>query len=166
MKAIAQDIHGSPGDVLELRDIGIPVISDDDVLVRVGAAAVNPPDWAGVTEVPYIARVATGLRKPRNGVRGSDMAGSGGRHERGGLLEGDGGRSAHQVGSRRDSVFGEGARARPENLVPDPQILHGTWSDRSASTTSSTTRRKTSPRAISGTTSSSTTCSTIRWAGC
>ena len=76
MKAIAQDIYGSPDDVLELRDIGIPVITDDDVLVRVRAAAVNPPDWAGVTGVPYIARIATGLRKPRNGVRGSDVAGT------------------------------------------------------------------------------------------
>ena len=76
MKAIAQDMYGSPDDVLELRDIGIPVITDDDVLVRVRAAAVNPPDWAGVTGVPYIARIATGLRKPRNGVRGSDVAGT------------------------------------------------------------------------------------------
>ena len=76
MKAIAQDIYGSPDDVLELRDIGIPVITDDDVLVRVRAAAVNPPDGAGVTGVPYIARIATGLPKPRNGVRGSDVAGT------------------------------------------------------------------------------------------
>ena len=76
MKAIAQDMYGSPDDVLELRDIGIPVITDNDVLVRVRAAAVNPPDWAGVTGVPYIARIATGLRKPRNGVRGSDVAGT------------------------------------------------------------------------------------------
>ena len=76
MKAIAQDMYGSPDDVLELRDIGIPVITNDDVLVRVRAAAVNPPDWAGVTGVPYIARIATGLRKPRNGVRGSDVAGT------------------------------------------------------------------------------------------
>ena len=76
MKAIAQDMYGSPDDVLELRDIGIPVITDDDVRVRVRAAAVNPPDWAGVTGVPYIARIATGLRKPRNGVLGSDVAGT------------------------------------------------------------------------------------------
>jgi len=65
-----------PDDVLEIRDIGIPVINDDEVLVRVRAAAVNPPDWAGVTGVPYIARIASGLRKPRNGVRGSDVAGT------------------------------------------------------------------------------------------
>ena len=45
MKAIAQDMYGSPDDVLEIRDIGMPVINDDEVLVRVRAAAVNPPDW-------------------------------------------------------------------------------------------------------------------------
>lgn len=76
MKAIAQDRYCSPGD-LELRDIEVPVITDDQVLVRVHAAAVNPPDWVGVTGVPYIARPAFGLRKPRNGVRGSDVAGTG-----------------------------------------------------------------------------------------
>ena len=74
MKAIVQDRYGSP-DVLELRDIGTPVAGDDEVLVRVRAAAVNPPDWAGVTGVPYIVRAVFGLRKPRTGVRGSDMAG-------------------------------------------------------------------------------------------
>ena len=61
---IVQVTYGSP-DVLELRDIDPPVVNDDDVLVRVRAAAVNPPDFAGVTWVPYIARLATGLRSPR-----------------------------------------------------------------------------------------------------
>jgi NADPH:quinone reductase-like Zn-dependent oxidoreductase len=75
MKTIVQDRYGSPAD-LELRDIEVPVITDDEVLVRVHAAAVNPPDWAGVTGVPYIARPAFGLRKPRNGVRDSDVAGT------------------------------------------------------------------------------------------
>ena len=68
MKAIVQDTYGSP-DVLELRDIDPPVVKDNEVLVQVRAAAVNPPDWAGVTGVPYIARIASGLRRPRNGVR-------------------------------------------------------------------------------------------------
>jgi NADPH:quinone reductase-like Zn-dependent oxidoreductase len=74
MKAIVQDRYCSPAD-LELRDIGKPVIKGDGVLVRVRAAAANPPDWVGVTGVPYIARPTFGLRKPRNGVRGSDVAG-------------------------------------------------------------------------------------------
>jgi NADPH:quinone reductase-like Zn-dependent oxidoreductase len=74
MKAIVQDTYGSP-DLLELRDINKPVIADNEVLVAVRAAAVNPPDWAAVTGLPYIARLAFGLRKPRNVVQGSDVAG-------------------------------------------------------------------------------------------
>src|SRR5664279_4172318 len=76
MKAIDQDIYGSPTTSWNSGTSGYPVITDDDVLVRVRAAAVNPPDWAGVTGMPYIARIATGLPKPRNGVRGSDVAGT------------------------------------------------------------------------------------------
>ena len=60
---------------MEYVDIDEPVIADDEVLVRVHAAAVNPPDWAGVHGVPYIVRLAFGLRRPKLGVRGSDMAG-------------------------------------------------------------------------------------------
>ena len=44
MKAIVQDKYGSP-DVLELKDIDKPVVKDDEVLVRVRAAAVNIGDW-------------------------------------------------------------------------------------------------------------------------
>ncbi len=45
------------------------------MLVRVRAAAVNPPDWAGVHGVPYIVRLAFGLRRPKLCIRGTDMAG-------------------------------------------------------------------------------------------
>ena len=44
MKAILQHTYGSP-DVLELRDIDRPAVKDDEVLVRVRAAAVNIGDW-------------------------------------------------------------------------------------------------------------------------
>lgn len=74
MKAMVHDTYGSP-DLMDLREIDKPLIKDDQVLVRVRAASVNPPDWAGVTGVPYIVRASFGLRKPRNGVRGSDLAG-------------------------------------------------------------------------------------------
>src|SRR5713226_8954412 len=74
MKAMVQDKYGS-SEVLELRDIDKPEIGDSDVLVRVRAAGVNPADWAIMTGVPYIARPLYGLRKPKNGVRGTDVAG-------------------------------------------------------------------------------------------
>ena len=74
MKAVVQSDYGSP-DVMELKDIDKPTVGVDEVLVRVRAAAVNPPDWAGVHGVPYIVRLAFGVRRPKLGVRGSDMAG-------------------------------------------------------------------------------------------
>jgi NADPH:quinone reductase-like Zn-dependent oxidoreductase len=74
MKAMVQDRYGS-GEVLELRDIDKPEVGDDEVLVRVRAAGVNPADWAVMTGLPYIARPVYGMRKPKNAVRGTDVAG-------------------------------------------------------------------------------------------
>src|SRR6202165_4424025 len=76
MKAIAQDVYGVPGAVLELQDIAKPVAKDGEVLVRVHAASVHVGDWMLVTGVPYIARPAYGLRKPKNRVPGTDVAGT------------------------------------------------------------------------------------------
>jgi NADPH:quinone reductase-like Zn-dependent oxidoreductase len=45
MKAVVQDRYGSPREVLRLEDIDTPRVTDDEVLVRVGAASVNPADW-------------------------------------------------------------------------------------------------------------------------
>src|SRR5437899_12591807 len=75
MKAIVQDIYGEPKAVLALQDIVRPVVKDGEVLVRVHAASVHVGDWMMVTGVPYIARPAYGVRKPKNRVPGTDMAG-------------------------------------------------------------------------------------------
>jgi NADPH:quinone reductase-like Zn-dependent oxidoreductase len=75
MKAIVQDKYGPP-QVLELRDIDKPEVGYNEVLVRVRAAGVNPADWAIMGGLPYTARmVYGGLRKPKNGIRGTDVAG-------------------------------------------------------------------------------------------
>src|ERR1700733_2330193 len=76
MKAVIQDKYGAP-EVLQLRDTEKPTIGEHDVLVRVRAAAVNPADWAIMGGLPYIARPAPmyGLRTPKNGIRGTDVAG-------------------------------------------------------------------------------------------
>ena len=75
MKAIAQDRYGS-ADVLKLEDIPAPVVGDDDVLVEVRAAGVDPGVWHLMTGLPYLVRVmGYGLRKPKFGVRGRDVAG-------------------------------------------------------------------------------------------
>ena len=74
MKAIAQDKYGS-SDVLELKDIDKPEIGDDEVLVRVHAAGVDPGVWHLMTGLPYLVRLGFGLRAPKTRVRGMDVAG-------------------------------------------------------------------------------------------
>src|SRR2546430_887400 len=74
MKAVVQDKYGS-SEVLELRNIDKPQMGDGNVLVRIRAAAVNLGDWAIMSGLPYIVRPVYGLRKPKNAVRGQDMAG-------------------------------------------------------------------------------------------
>jgi NADPH:quinone reductase-like Zn-dependent oxidoreductase len=72
MQAIVQEGYGSP-DALRLRDIAIPAIGDDGVLVKVAAASVNAADWHLLGRLPHlIGRI---LRAPRANVRGIDVAG-------------------------------------------------------------------------------------------
>ncbi len=75
MKAAVRDRFGSP-DVVELREIDRPVAADNEVLVRVRAASVNPADWYSVTGRPYVARTAMGLLKPKSNSLGTDFAGT------------------------------------------------------------------------------------------
>ena len=76
MKAIVINQYGPP-DVMRLQDIDKPVVKDDQVLVRVRAAGINPHDWRVLRSDPYLVRLfIKGLRKPpANTVLGSDMAG-------------------------------------------------------------------------------------------
>jgi NADPH:quinone reductase-like Zn-dependent oxidoreductase len=74
MQAAVQHSYGSP-DVLRLEDIERPVAKEDEVLVRVRAAAVNIGDWHLLRGVPYIMRLGTGLRRPRRAIPGLDIAG-------------------------------------------------------------------------------------------
>jgi NADPH:quinone reductase-like Zn-dependent oxidoreductase len=75
MKAIVQDRYGST-DVLELREIERPIAKDDEVLVRVRATSVHPDVWHALRGVPYVLRImGSGLRRPKNPVPGTDLAG-------------------------------------------------------------------------------------------
>ena len=74
MKAIVQDSYGTAS-VLELRDVDQPKMENHEVMLYVHAAGVNPADWAVMSGLPYIARPVYGLRKPKNRVRGTDVAG-------------------------------------------------------------------------------------------
>jgi NADPH:quinone reductase-like Zn-dependent oxidoreductase len=75
MKAIVQDTYGTT-DVLELRDVPVPEITDDEVLVHVRAAGVDAGVWHLMEGVPYAVRLVSGLRSPKNPVRGVDVAGT------------------------------------------------------------------------------------------
>jgi NADPH:quinone reductase-like Zn-dependent oxidoreductase len=75
MKAIVQDRYGS-SDVLRFEDVQRPVPGEDEVLVRVRAAAVNAADWHIMRGDPYLARLALGLRRPKARIRGRDFAGT------------------------------------------------------------------------------------------
>lgn len=76
MRAIVQRTYGSFHD-LELRDVAMPVVGDDDVLVRVRAASLHPDVWHVVTGRPYVLRLmGAGLTRPRNAIPGTDMAGT------------------------------------------------------------------------------------------
>ncbi len=96
MKVIFYERYGAPERVLEQGEIEKPVVGDDQVLVRVQAASVNPLDWHLLTGTPYIVRPDAGLRRPKRNIPGADIAG---RVERVGRNV-----SRFQAG---DEVFGE-----------------------------------------------------------
>jgi NADPH:quinone reductase-like Zn-dependent oxidoreductase len=76
MRAIVYREYGAPDEVLELGDVDIPVFEEDEVLVRVHAAGLNPYDWHFMRGLPYVVRLVAGPRKPKSTrILGSDMAG-------------------------------------------------------------------------------------------
>ena len=75
MKAAIYTRYGPP-EVVQIADVEKPVPKDDEVLIRVRAAAVNPYDWHFMRGEPYPVRIAAGgLRKPKDSRLGADVAG-------------------------------------------------------------------------------------------
>jgi len=74
MHAITLNRYGSP-DVLQLEEVERPMCGDDEVLVEVRGASVNPVDWVMMTGEPYFIRLFFGLLRPKNRVSGRDGAG-------------------------------------------------------------------------------------------
>jgi NADPH:quinone reductase-like Zn-dependent oxidoreductase len=118
MQAIIHDAYG-PLETLRARDITVPAIGDDEVLVRVHAAGLHIGDVFAVEGAPFVVRLATGLRRPRYGVPGFDLAGTVSAIGRG--------VTRLAVGDR---VFGSGsgtaaefARAKEDHLVAMPDAL-------------------------------------------
>jgi NADPH:quinone reductase-like Zn-dependent oxidoreductase len=118
MQAIVQDTYGS-AEVLDARDIEKPAPGDNDVLVRVHAASVHLGDWVLMTGSPFVMRMATGLRKPKVRVPGTDVAGTveaiGKDVER--LRPGD------EVFGWCEGAFAEYAAAGEDQFLPKPANL-------------------------------------------
>jgi NADPH:quinone reductase-like Zn-dependent oxidoreductase len=74
MKAIVYHQYGSP-DVLRLEEIEKPTAGDNEVVIKVRAAALNPSDWHFMRGLPYLVRIIAGLRKPKVTRLGFDVAG-------------------------------------------------------------------------------------------
>jgi NADPH:quinone reductase-like Zn-dependent oxidoreductase len=119
MKAVARTRYGS-AEVLEFVDVSEPAVADNEVLIRVHAAGVGPEVWHLMTGLPYLVRVmGFGLRKPKNPILGTDVAG---------VVDAVG----REVTELRvgDAVFGtcagsfaEYASARADHLVSKPTNL-------------------------------------------
>ena len=74
MRAIVYRTYGSP-DVLHVEETATPAPTDDQVLIQVRAASVNPYDWHFMRGSPYVMRIASGLTRPKDIRVGVDIAG-------------------------------------------------------------------------------------------
>jgi NADPH:quinone reductase-like Zn-dependent oxidoreductase len=76
MKAVLNPEYGPP-EALRVLEVARPTVSDDQILVRVRAASVNPFDWHLMRGKPRFVRLLVGLRRPSNGgFLGVDVAGT------------------------------------------------------------------------------------------
>ncbi len=74
MKAIVCTEYGSP-DILQLNEVAKPTPTDNEVLIRIYAAIVGPTDCVTRKGDPFIARLSTGLRRPKKTILGTEIAG-------------------------------------------------------------------------------------------
>lgn len=74
MEAIVYQEYGS-SEVLELKEIDKPGYRDNEILIHVRAASVNPYDWHQMTGLPLLFRLQSGLRGPKEHRLGADLAG-------------------------------------------------------------------------------------------
>jgi NADPH:quinone reductase-like Zn-dependent oxidoreductase len=112
MKAIVYRCYGSP-DVVKLEDVAKPTAGDDELLVRIHAAAVNPLDWHYMRGMPYIMRAGAGIGAPEITRLGVDFAGT---------VEAVGGnvkqfRVGDEVFGGRTGAFAEYVRVRADRAV-------------------------------------------------
>jgi NADPH:quinone reductase-like Zn-dependent oxidoreductase len=118
MRAIVQAGYGS-ADVLHLAEIGRPAAGDGEVLLRVHAAGLDRGTWHLMAGQPYLIRLASGLRAPKNPVPGLDVAGT--------VVAVGADVTGFAVGEEVFGIgqgsFAEYARARPDKLARKPAGL-------------------------------------------
>jgi NADPH:quinone reductase-like Zn-dependent oxidoreductase len=74
MKAVVYRCYGGP-EVLEYADVAMPVPAEDEVLVKIRAAGVNPLDWHYMRGSPFVMRLMVGIGAPNDSAMGRDFAG-------------------------------------------------------------------------------------------
>ncbi len=74
MKAIVYTKYGSP-DVLQFKEVERPSPQDDELLIKIHAAAITAGDVIVLKGEPFVTRLATGLLEPKNAIPGKEMAG-------------------------------------------------------------------------------------------
>jgi NADPH:quinone reductase-like Zn-dependent oxidoreductase len=75
MKGLVARCYGAP-EVLKLEQIAKPTPEDDQLLVKVHAAALNPVDRHYMRGSPYVMRLMSGLGSPNDPHVGVDFAGT------------------------------------------------------------------------------------------
>lgn len=75
MRAITQETYGDEG-TWRVTERARPEIAADEVLVQVHAAGLDRGTWHMMTGLPYLGRLAFGVRKPKQPVPGFDLAGT------------------------------------------------------------------------------------------
>jgi NADPH:quinone reductase-like Zn-dependent oxidoreductase len=115
MRAVVQDRYGT-AEVLKIQQIPRPTPAEDEVLIRVHAAGLDRGTEHLMTGKPYLMRLGVGVRRPKNPVVGTDVAGT--------VTEVGASVTRFQVG---DEVFGvskgsfaESAVAREDRLARKP----------------------------------------------
>ncbi len=74
MRAVVYDNYGAP-DVQRLEDVERPVPKEDEVLVKIHATTVTRSDCGVRAGKPFIIRVFFGLRRPKERILGTELAG-------------------------------------------------------------------------------------------
>jgi NADPH:quinone reductase-like Zn-dependent oxidoreductase len=74
MRAVVYDKYGAP-DVQRLEDVERPVPKEDEVLVKIRATTVTRSDCGVRAGKPFIIRLFFGLRRPKERILGTELAG-------------------------------------------------------------------------------------------